>query len=224
MLLNKKILKKNGDMQEGVWFDISWPIIPGMTEYKDRKTVTIIEKKTFAADSVRESIIIMGSHTGTHIDSPAHFLRDGKNMGDFEMKPITGPSVVLDLMDVEESITKEDLIPYKDYIRGKRVLFKTKNSMRAYNDPFDKTFIYLDQTGAQFLADEHAAAVGIDYLGIERNQKDHTTHLILLQADIPIIEGLRLMHISEGEFFLVCVPLSVPSLEAAPARALLWTS
>ncbi len=224
MLLNKKTLKKNGDMQVGVWFDISWPIVPGMTEYKNRKTVSFIEKKTFKADDVRESIITIGTHTGTHIDAPAHFLEKGKTMGEFEMKPITGPCAVLDLSSTNEAITEHDLAPYVDYIKGFRVLLKTKNSARAYNEPFDAQFVYLSHGGAQFLMEHQAAAVGIDYLGIEHSQQGHPTHKTLLGADIPIVEGLRLQHVSEGEYFLVCVPLSVPTLEAAPARALLWTS
>jgi arylformamidase len=71
------------------------------------------------------------------------------------------------------------------------------------------------------LAEKKIKAVGIDYLGIERNQPNHETHTVLMSNEITIIEGLRLDHVPEGQFFLWCVPLAVIGLEAAPARALL---
>ena len=64
-------------------------------------------------------------------------------------------------------------------------------------------------------------AVGIDYLGIERNQPDHETHTILMKHEIGIIEGLRLSHVEPQRYFFLCLSLPVVGLEAAPARAIL---
>jgi len=63
--------------------------------------------------------------------------------------------------------------------------------------------------------------VGIDYLGIERNQEAHDTHTLLLQEDIPIIEGLRLAHAEEAYYSFICLPLALQGLDGAPARAIL---
>lgn len=83
--------------------------------------------------------------------------------------------------------------------------------------------------------------MGIDYLGIERDQPDHISHKVpelddasscvkakfmrsqtLLGSNIPIIEGLRLAHVeAEREYHFVCLPLAIRGLEAAPARAVL---
>jgi arylformamidase len=71
------------------------------------------------------------------------------------------------------------------------------------------------------LAEKKVKAVGIDYLGIERNQPDHATHTILMNNNITIIEGLRLADVMAGDYFFICLPLNVVGLEAAPARALL---
>ncbi len=93
----------------------------------------------------------------------------------------------------------------------------------------------MDASGAEFLAEKRVRAVGIDYIGIERSdiQKDHATHETLLQHNIPIIEGLRLAHAPglttkenssrahQGIYYLVCLPLRVEGIEAAPARAIL---
>ena len=63
--------------------------------------------------------------------------------------------------------------------------------------------------------------VGVDYLGIERNQPKHETHTLILGNEIAIIEGLRLEEATEGDYILYCLPLAVKGLEAAPVRAVL---
>ncbi len=119
-------------------------------------------------------------------------------------------------------ITAEDLMPYE--IRADEIiLLRTTNSAVGIHDSFNKDFIYLDPSGAQFLADKKIKAVGIDYLGLEQGDPEHTTHTILMKADIVIIEGLRLFHTPAGNYFMVCLPLFVVGIDAAPARAILIT-
>jgi len=104
---------------------------------------------------------------------------------------------------------------------GDIILFKTKNSDFSETDPYNPNFTFCAGDAAQFLAEKKVKAVGIDYIGMERNQPDHPTHKNLLGNNIAIIEGLRLKHVPEGEYFLICAPVKILA-EAAPARALLW--
>ena len=71
------------------------------------------------------------------------------------------------------------------------------------------------------LASRKIKGVGIDSLGIERNQPDHATHKILLGNGIHILEGLRLKNVKEGEYTLIAAPLNIKNVEASPVRALL---
>lgn len=203
--------------------DISWPISEEITAYKNRKTVCFTHTKNFEADGVRESTIQLGSHTGTHVDAPSHFLENGGSINKYSLATLCGLCVVFDLMDVEEKITKEDLQDL-EIKNNKIVIFKTKNSMLGSNAAFNPGFVYLDPSAAQYLAQHHVKAVGIDYLGIERNSPKHETHTALLEKNIPIIEGLRLKNIIPGEYTLICLPLNIIGLEAAPARAILLKS
>ena len=57
--------------------DISWPVFPGMTEYKNKGSVQFVKNKDFPKDAVRDTDIVMNAHTGTHVDAPSHFLQDG---------------------------------------------------------------------------------------------------------------------------------------------------
>lgn len=200
--------------------DISWPITPDMTTYKDSKLVSFGHNKLFEKDGVRESSIILNSHTGTHIDSPAHFLQNGKTVEQISLEHLLGPCRVLDFMHIEEKITVQDF-QNCDIKSGQRLLLKTKNSLRDPKAAFDKEFVYIDKEAAQFLADQKIKTVGIDYLGVERAQPDHETHKILFEHDVVIIEGVRLKHVDAGEYELVCLPLAVQGLEATPVRAVL---
>ncbi len=201
-------------------YDISWPTFNGMTEYKDRKVLHLKATKTFQKDYVRESLITIGSHTGTHIDAPAHFLKEGKSIEEIGPLSCVGPAQVIDMTHVETCIDAEEInkIEIKPNML---VLFKTKNSQLQVNAPFNHDFIYLNAEGAKALVEKEARAVGIDYLGIERQQPNHETHTTLLEKNIPIIEGLRLAHVNAGNYFMWCLPLSIPGIDAVPARAVL---
>ncbi len=200
--------------------DISWPISEGMTAYKDKKTVTFTAKKEFDRDKARETLLTLNAHSGTHIDAPSHFLQDGGTIDQLNLESVCGPCLVVDCTSVTEHITADDLKDV-EIAPGMIVLFKTKNSEKSPENPFDPAFIYLEKSGAEYLASQKVKAVGIDYLGIERNQPDHETHTILLEKHIPIIEGLRLGEVTPGQYQLFCLPLALRGLEAAPARAIL---
>src|SRR5579872_1066300 len=93
--------------------DISWPITPDITEYKDKETVSFEYIKEFARDKARESKITMGSHTGTHVDAPAHFLNDGKTIDQLSLGTLIGHAQVIDLMTVVDVIKAQDFKEYE---------------------------------------------------------------------------------------------------------------
>jgi len=200
--------------------DISWPISKATTGYKDKNIVQFEDTKSFVQDGARETKITLSSHTGTHIDAPSHFLKDGKTIDEMHLDRFIGSCKVLDMMAVMERITR-DWLQDQDIQENDIILFKTQNSATSATDLFTPHFIYLEVSGAEYLVEKKVKAVGIDYLGIEHSQHGHLTHLALMHADITIIEGLRLGHVEPGTYQFICLPLYVVGLEAAPARAIL---
>jgi arylformamidase len=200
--------------------DISWPISSHMTTYKNRGDVSICPTRVFEQSGVRESSIQINSHTGTHIDAPAHFLPAGAFINELPLESFIGPCSILDLTHKKSVITASDLklhtIP-ENYA----VLFKTTNSNLPSTAPFLPSFVYLDPSGANYLLEHSVKLVGIDYLSIERDNPAHTTHKLLLSRNIPILEGLRLSGVNPGVYTLICLPLAFIHLDAAPARAFL---
>jgi arylformamidase len=106
----------------------------------------------------------------------------------------------------------------KDIVAGDFLLLKTRNS---FEEILETDFIYLDKSGAEYLASLRISGVGTDALGIERSQPEHETHLQLMSIGVHILEGLRLKDIEEGKYFIVAAPINIVGGEAAPVRAIL---
>lgn len=200
--------------------DISWPISSSMTAYKDRHVVEIKSIKNIGSDGVNETVVTIGSHSGTHVDAPAHFKIDGKTIDQIDLSQLVGDCRVFDLSQVQDVIRVSDLESLS-IMSDEIILFKTKNSFLDVNAFFDPQFVYLDASAAAYLATKKIKAVGIDSLGIERSSKEHLTHNILFDNNILIIEGLRLQHVAAAKYFFSCLPLAIQGVEAAPARAVL---
>jgi len=200
--------------------DISWPISVATTGYKDKKSVIILDNKSFDRDNARDTMLTLSSHTGTHVDAPSHFLRDGKTIDEMDLSKLIGKCRVIDLSTAEDQITGAHLENH-EINAGDIVLLKTTNSLQQPTDKFNPHFIYLGVGGANYLAEKKVKAVGIDYLGIERGNPDHETHTTLFHANIAVVEGLRLGHVNPGVYDFICLPLNVIGTEAAPAIAIL---
>jgi arylformamidase len=78
--------------------------------------------------------------------------------------------------------------------------------------------------GAQWLIGHGIELVGVDYLGVERYESvgnGASTHHLLLENEIVIIEGLDLSHVSAGKYELICLPVKIRDSDGAPCRAIL---
>jgi arylformamidase len=200
-------------------YDISMKIFCEMPVYKGKESKRPIIKvaSDFTSGTVYETKLEMNMHTGTHVDRSLHLLQGGSTIETLDLSKVITKCKVFDFKDVEERITKEQLSK-KSIDRNDFIILKTKNS---FEDILEGEFIYLDKTGAEYLRSKNIKGVGIDALGIERNQPEHETHKILLGAGIVILEGLRLKDVEEGEYLLAAAPINVVGCEAAPVRAVL---
>ncbi|MBI4250301.1 cyclase family protein [Candidatus Uhrbacteria bacterium] len=197
--------------------DISLPIFEGMITYPGNPEVKITQRK--GASSIH-SEIAFGSHTGTHIDAPAHVSPKAKPLSRLPLSVFVGPARVLDFSNVKEAITVADLNPYH-IKKGERILVKTSNSTRGFKN-FYSDYVYLDGEAADFLARRGIALFGIDALSVKkRGGSDLRPHTSLLKRNIPILEGLQLKGVRAGSYQLVCLPLSFQAIDGSPARAVL---
>ena len=164
-----------------IW-DVSMLIEENMMVYKNRaeKKPSVTLDREFSEGGVNESMIKMNLHTGTHIDAPFHMQKGGQTVETLDLNHLITKCTVLDLTMVKAGITKSDLSGFT-IKEGSFVLLKTKNSL---SEDFLMDFTFLAETGAAFLAERKVIGVGIDALGIERDQPGHPTHKLLFDQQI----------------------------------------
>lgn len=202
------------------WIDISVPLRTAMVRWPGDSPARIERVADMTrGDDCNLSTLAMSAHTGTHMDAPLHFLREGAGIETMPLEAGIGPARVIAIRDARRIEVKE-LEPYR-LGGGERVLFKTRNSERCWQgDEFVKNFVYIPAETARFLAERGVRTVGIDYLSVGAYEGDgEETHRILLGAGIWIIEGLDLSGVEPGDYELVCLPLKIAGADGAPARA-----
>lgn len=200
-------------------YDISMEIRKDMMVYKnqDKRRPWLEQTRQISEDGVNESTLHINLHTGTHMDAKWHVIKNGSTIEEIDLHKCVTPCKVLDFTHLDDCITKDELLK-KNIQKDDFILLKTKNS---YSDEFNFEFVYVSYDGAEYLQEKGIKGVGIDSLGIQRNQPGHLTHNALLTDGIIILEGLRLKDIEEGEYILCALPLKIQGGDGSPVRACL---
>lgn len=207
--------------------DVSLPVAPGMLVWPGDPPVAVEGAARLAAgDPANVSALRLGSHTGTHVDPPAHFLDGGRGVDELPLDVLVGEAVVADLTGVPGPLGPDELGRLDLPAGTTRLLLKTDNSRRwhevASAASFPDRYVAVSATGARWLVDRGVRLVGIDFLSIEeRDAPGHPTHVTLLSAGVVIVEGLDLSAVAPGGYTLACLPLKLAGGDGAPARVVL---
>jgi arylformamidase len=206
------------------YIDVSVPVSsnlprwPGSPEINFQKNLDLNK-----GDIATDTTLHFSVHTGTHVDAPLHFIRDGKSVDQMNLDVLMGKAYVAVLSDTVESITSDVLDKISLPKKTKRLLLRTRNShlWKTNGSEFQPDFVGLTSDAAQWVVDRGIQLIGVDYLSVQRYADGPETHQILLKAEVTIIEGLNLTEISEGLYELICLPIKLQGIEGAPARAIL---
>lgn len=211
-------------MKNNKWMDISVTIKSGMAHWPGDPAVQIKRIKNMdKGDKDNVSFIKMGSHAGTHMDAPLHFIKREKGLDKMPLDAVLGPAKVLEIRDKRHIGIKE--LKTCSIKSGERIIFKTKNSSYWQRKVFREDFVYIPSDAAAYLASLGVKIVGVDYLSVGGYHEDGAqTHKILLKAGIWIIEGLNLSGVKPGDYDLICLPLKILNSDGAPARAVIRRS
>jgi arylformamidase len=201
--------------------DISVPNGPSQHVYPGDPVPRVEQAKAIRdGDVCNVSLLTMGSHTGTHVDAPYHFIDGGPRLGDVALDRMVGEALVADLRG--RAAVDADALAHAALRHGDILLCLTDNSARWAAPEFQRDFTYLTRDAADLVVERGVRAVGIDYLSIEQfGSSDFPVHHRLLGAGVFVIEGLDLRGVEPGRYTLVCLPLKFPDLDGAPARAVL---
>jgi arylformamidase len=213
------------NLPSGRIVDISVGIHGGMLTWPSDPDVQIEPVSRVGwGDSASVSQLHFGSHTGTHVDPPFHFIENGSTVDELSLNSLVGPAQVVDLTGTAGEISASDLDALDLDARVERILLKTPNSRiwQEAGQKFPDRYASLSPEAAQWLVDRGVRLVGTDFLSIEkRGAPGHPTHLTLLGAGVVIVEGLNLAGVEPGAYGLICLPLKIVDGDGAPARAIL---
>ena len=207
------------------WIDATATLAAGRTPvYEgDAPMVFTFLKDMRKGDGLTLSKYDLGAHSGTHIDAPMHFIRDGASIDVVTIESLIGPARVIVIPDTVQVIDAAELNRH-DWKSAERILFRTRSSSRGWMDSsqFHRDFAYITGDAAEAMAAGGVRLVGVDYISAEQFAAPAPlAHRALLGKGIPIVEGLDLRAAPAGDYDLIILPLKVAAHEAAPARAIL---
>lgn len=205
----------------GRFIDVTMPLREGMPEWPGdpefhRDLALSIER----GDPSDVAALRLSSHTGTHVDAPAHFLPGGTTVDRIPPDVLVGSARVVAIAN--PSCVDADDLRAVDPRPGERLLLRTANSdRRLLRGPCDGDFVALTADAARLLAGRGVVLVGVDALSVGRATDGLETHRVLLGAGVCIVEGLDLADVAPGPCALLCLPLRIEGGDGAPARVLL---
>jgi arylformamidase len=177
-------------------------------------------KSRAQGDAAEVSRLTLGSHAGTHVDVPHHFIEGGADLSAVGLEAFVGPCRVVEATGRRrlEAADVEAAAPTS----AERILFKTDNSALWGREGFARDYAYLSGEAAGALAASGVSLVGWDYLSVEEfGAAGAPAHEALLGAGVMILEGLNLSGVRAGEYFLAALPLALAGGDGSPVRAVL---
>ena len=152
----------------------------------------------------------MCAHNGTHIDAPFHFIQDGKTVDEICLKAVVGMAYVAEHHGI---VTGED---------AAKLLEKAKKqNAEAAKRILIKGDVEVSLEAAKVFSSSNILLLGNEPQAIGPQNAPMAVHLVLLGANVILLEGIRLSEVSEGVYFLNAAPLNLSGSDGSPCRAIL---
>lgn len=189
-----------------MWIDLSVPLNHSTICWPTDSPCIINSK---VVGSVMSSTVHCSCHGGTHIDAPAHHIKDANLIDQIPLSHLCGIAQIIEIT------TPQISVEHLPEISQPKVIFKTPNT---FGDTFDPEYCYLTPEAAHHLVNSKVHFVGTDYLSIEEfSSTTFDTHNILLRAGVVIAESIDTSALSSGLYEIVALPIRLAA-EASPAR------
>ena len=205
--------------------DLTHPIEAGMPVFPGTETPVLAEANTIARDGFAEKKLSLYSHTGTHMDAPAHMIPGGRTLDSYPIESFFGRAVLLDFSARElEGIELADLLPYAGDLQGARFLVvRTGWGSRWGSPAYFAGFPALSAEAAGWLARSGVDGLGTDAISIDRmDDPAFPVHHVLLGAGLFAVENLANLELLPAHFEMGCFPMAIREADGAPARVVAW--
>ena len=185
-----------------------------------------IEWETIPKDGYNLELLFLSTHTGTHIDAPFHFVKNGKKIHEINPERLVNEAVLIRVgKNSNRSISKTDIQNFEQkngkIENGSTVIFYT-----GWQKNLNKEFYFSENPGLSISAAKYLASKKINMVGIDSPSIDLGTdskfsvHHILAKNNILIVENLtNLNKIKSNNFHLITSPLKLKNATGSPIRA-----
>lgn len=215
--------------------DLSIPIRNHMPFYPGDPEPKIAPYISLEQEGCQVMELQIGTHTGTHIDAPRHFLAGGACVDQIPLERCMGNALVIPVtgLELDHPIRPADIRQYLSQLYSCEVVLFHTGWMNQYGSETFYHHPYLTRELAELLVSYHIKAVGVDMLNVDRTQVNGETydmeafcaHDILLKNDIIIIENL--INLEQADFqnpYCIFYPLKIEGGDGSPVRAVLMES
>ncbi|AJW69806.1 cyclase family protein [Nitrosopumilus adriaticus] len=206
--------------------DLTLTISKSIPSFPDSPKPQFILWSDIKDDGYNLELLFLSSHTGTHIDAPYHFVKDGIKIHQIPLDRLIGKAILIKLKKTRNSpITKEDIILFEKnngiIPNDSSIFFFTEWQKNLKNDNYFSENPGLDKSSADYLVSKKINLVGIDSPSIDLGIDDSfTVHHIFSKNNILIVENLaNLNKIPSREFTFTILPLKLKDATGSPVRA-----
>jgi arylformamidase len=211
-------------------YDLSRPLAHNCPGWAGMELTRVDKVATLPTSISNVERVTAVTHAATHADAPFHFLADGKTMDQVPPDAWIGEGVVVDIVGKgdKEVITYDDLERAGAHVRENDIVALRTGYGKFYG--FNSKFIYdfpgIDSQSAKWFLDRRVKMLGVDTLGIERQDFPEgrgLAHETILGAGITIVEALNLeeiVHMGTKRWFFCWLPVLIQGAGGAFTRAL----
>lgn len=203
--------------------DLTHPIAPNMPVYPGTEPPVFTTGCSIDEVGFLEKKITLYSHTGTHIDAPAHLIRGHNTLDMLSIEHFYGPALMLNFDNfIAQAIGIKELEPFQDKIeKVDFLLLRTGWSQYWGSEKYFTNYPVLSLEAANWLSSFGLKGFGLDTISADTaDTENYPVHKALLQKNTLIIENLtNLMDLPCHQFNFSCFPLSFEDADGSPVRA-----
>ncbi len=207
--------------------DLTLTISASIPTFPDSPKPQFILWSTLKDNEYNLELLFLSSHTGTHLDAPYHFVKNGIKIHQIPLDRLVGNGILIKIRKGKnQSITKNDLILFErkhgNIPKYSSIFFYTEWQKNLNNSCYFINNPGLSESAATYLVSKKINLVGIDSPSIDLGQdKNFKVHQILAKNNILIVENLsNLNKISSKQFDFVILPLKLKDATGSPVRAI----
>ena len=208
--------------------DLTHVIESSMPVYPGTEPPVFEPANTYEKDGFRETRISMFTHTGTHMDPPAHLFRNRATLDAFPPDQFIGKALVIDCTSLQEGepITMEQLLPYGEKVKAADfLLFYLGWDKRWGTGSYFGDYPCVDDAVLDLILGGTYKGIGFDVIGLDPIADVNLTRHKRLFRDKDIVNIENLCNLGECGaelFWFSCFPLKLADCDGSPIRAVAW--